>query len=127
MKGGKLAFGLAAVLLLLGGPAGGRRRRNGNGVVLAEARRRRPAPPLPDTGPVGMPQEIEQKDIGAGEKYNYNQALYLSNLFYEAQRAGTCVHFFFLRLSFPPSLLSCAYLNSSSSASTFQAYAHSTR
>jgi hypothetical protein len=94
MKGGKhgLAFGLAAALLLVGGPGGGISRRGSNGVVLAEARRRRrPAAPPPDTGPVGIQQEIEQKSTGTGEKYNYNQALYLSNLFYEAQRAGMCV------------------------------------
>jgi hypothetical protein len=105
MKGGKhgLAFGLAAALLLVGGPGGGISRRGSNGVVLAEARRRRrPAPPPPDTGPVGIQQEIEQKSTGTGEKYNYNQALYLSNLFYEAQRAGMCVRASLLP-SFTPS------------------------
>jgi len=114
MKRGKcgLAFGLAAVLLIVGEPAGGRSRKRGNGVVLAEARRRRPETPSPplDTGPVGVLQEIEEKDIRTGEKYNYNQALYLSNLFYEAQRAGTCVPIFFLYFSFPASLLNFAFV-----------------
>ncbi|TFJ85121.1 hypothetical protein NSK_003544 [Nannochloropsis salina CCMP1776] len=61
-----------------------------NGIVLAEARRRRrhkPSSP-PNLYPAGIVQTTEQKVKAPNEKYNYNQVIYLSNLFYEAQRAG---------------------------------------